>query len=91
MASIDSRGSTELVTPLPAGFACVDCASIPKDVPVDEVDAEIAEKLLSLPREIGAHPETGKPVHYGHETGELVLTTLGRAGSPMLRYRTGWS
>ncbi|HVU29625.1 MAG TPA: type I DNA topoisomerase [Sphingomicrobium sp.] len=37
-------------------------ASIPKDVPVDDVTAEFAEKLLSLPREIGAHPETGKPI-----------------------------
>jgi len=34
------------------------------------------------------HPETGKPVRPG-ETGELVLTTLGRYGSPLLRYRTG--
>ena len=37
-------------------------ASIPKDVPVADVDAEIAERLLSLPREIGPHPETGKPI-----------------------------
>ena len=37
-------------------------ASIPKDVPVADVTAEIAERLLSLPREIGAHPETGKPI-----------------------------
>src|SRR3982751_6917564 len=37
-------------------------ASIPKDVPVDDLTAEIAERLLSLPREIGAHPETGKPI-----------------------------
>jgi DNA topoisomerase-1 len=37
-------------------------ASIPKDVPVDDVTAEMAEKLLSLPREIGPHPESGKPI-----------------------------
>ena len=37
-------------------------ASIPKDVPVDDVTTELAERLLSLPREIGAHPETGKPI-----------------------------
>jgi DNA topoisomerase-1 len=37
-------------------------ASIPKDIPVSDVDAEVADRLLSLPREIGAHPETGKPI-----------------------------
>jgi DNA topoisomerase-1 len=37
-------------------------ASIPKDVPVDDVTTEVAERLLSLPREIGPHPETGKPI-----------------------------
>ena len=37
-------------------------ASIPKDVPVADVDVEMAERLLSLPREIGAHPETGNPI-----------------------------
>lgn len=34
------------------------------------------------------HPETARPVEPG-ERGELVLTTLGRLGSPLLRYRTG--
>jgi DNA topoisomerase-1 len=37
-------------------------ASIPKDVPVADVDADLAERLLSLPRAIGAHPETGQPI-----------------------------
>ena len=32
--------------------------------------------------------ETERPVPYG-EVGELILTTLGRAGCPLLRYRTG--
>lgn len=33
-------------------------------------------------------PETLKPVEHG-QPGELVLTVLGRPGSPILRYRTG--
>jgi phenylacetate-CoA ligase len=33
-------------------------------------------------------PATGRPVDEGGE-GELVLTNLGRAGSPLVRYRTG--
>jgi DNA topoisomerase-1 len=37
-------------------------ASIPKDIPLDDVTTEVAERLLTLPREIGAHPETGKPI-----------------------------
>ena len=45
-------------------------ASIPKDVPLEDVTTEIAERLLSLPREIGAHPETGK----------LITASIGRYG-----------
>jgi DNA topoisomerase I len=37
-------------------------ASIPKDVPLEDFTTEVAERLLSLPREIGPHPETGKPI-----------------------------
>ncbi|GIT13065.1 MAG: hypothetical protein CM1200mP34_4710 [Verrucomicrobiales bacterium] len=33
-------------------------------------------------------PETTGPIATGG-TGELVLTTLGRHGSPLIRYRTG--
>jgi DNA topoisomerase-1 len=37
-------------------------ASIPKDIPLEDVTADVADRLLSLPREIGMHPETGKPI-----------------------------
>jgi DNA topoisomerase-1 len=43
-------------------------ASIPKDIP--ELDLDWAVKLLSLPRSIGAHPETG----------EEITASIGRYG-----------
>jgi DNA topoisomerase-1 len=36
--------------------------SWPKDLPLEQASLDTALKLLSLPRELGAHPETGKKV-----------------------------
>jgi DNA topoisomerase-1 len=36
--------------------------SWPKELPLEQADLATALKLLSLPRELGAHPETGKKV-----------------------------
>jgi len=40
-------------------------ASIPKSVKAEDVDLEFALRLLSLPREVGLHPESGKPITAG--------------------------
>ena len=40
-------------------------ASIPRGWDVNEIDLEKALSLLRLPREVGLHPETGKPITAG--------------------------
>lgn len=36
--------------------------SIPRSIKVEDVDLKLAKKLLSLPREVGTHPETSLPI-----------------------------
>ena len=40
-------------------------ASLPKGVAPDEIDLDRAVALLSLPREVGRHPEDGEPIRAG--------------------------
>jgi DNA topoisomerase-1 len=42
-----------------------DRCSIPKDMEAAAIDLQQALRLLSLPRRIGLHPETGKPITAG--------------------------
>jgi DNA topoisomerase-1 len=51
-------------------------ASVPKDVPLADLDLDWAQRLLSLPREIGNHPETG----------EAIVASIGRYG-PYLQHQ----
>src|SRR6201996_2654836 len=40
-------------------------AGIPKNTSPNDVELDLALKLLSLPREVGKHPETGQPITAG--------------------------
>jgi DNA topoisomerase-1 len=37
-------------------------ASLPRDVPAADAELDVALRLLALPRGVGDHPETGKPI-----------------------------
>lgn len=71
---VDHAGATEVGA---WGFGC----GIDNTMHINELEF-IAEVI---------DPDTGKPapVIDGVERGELVLTNLGRIGSPVIRYRTG--
>jgi DNA topoisomerase-1 len=39
--------------------------SIPKDIPLEDVDFELAVQLMALPRDVGLHPESGNMITAG--------------------------
>jgi len=49
-------------------------SSIPKDIAVEDFDLDYALRLLSLPREVGMHPESGN----------VIMAGLGRYGPYLL-------
>tara|TARA_B100000676_G_scaffold309514_1_gene373271 strand:- start:191 stop:2833 length:2643 start_codon:yes stop_codon:yes gene_type:complete len=55
-------------------------ASLPKGMIPADISLEIALRLLSLPREVGPHPETGK----------IISAGIGRYG-PYLRYQSKYT
>lgn len=59
----------------PWGFECVEAPGA-----LHVIESEFIPEVID--------PKTGRPVADGG-TGELVLTNLGRVGSPLVRYRTG--
>ncbi len=73
---IDHWGMTEL------GPLAIECEASPNGMHILETEciAEIIDPQSSTP---------AQPDPTGAVTGELVITNLGRTGSPLIRYRTG--
>jgi DNA topoisomerase-1 len=65
-------------------------ASLPKGVKPDEVTLDMAVGLLSLPRTLGLHPETQRPVKAGlGRFGPYVLHDLGKGEAEFRSLKAG--
>ncbi len=79
----DHSGMTEI------GPLAIECPANPGGLHIVEDDyyAEVIDPATLAPLTPGPSPPEGRGENAG--LGELVLTNLGRIGSPLLRYRTG--
>lgn len=65
-------------------------ASLPKGVKVEDVTLEMAVGLLSLPRNLGTHPETGAKVQAGlGRFGPYVVHDRGKEGKDFRSLKSG--
>ncbi len=77
VVAVDKNGKKKKVTKKKKAAAPKPKRSpVPKNMPVDTVDLEKALALLTLPRDIGAHPDTG----------EMITAGIGPFG-PFLRHK----
>jgi DNA topoisomerase I len=65
-------------------------ASLPKGTKSEEVSLELAVNLLSLPRLLGTHPETGAPIKAGQGPfGPYVVHDRGKEGQDFRSLKAG--
>lgn len=77
---IDHAGATEIG---PWGFGWPDCCGL------HVIETNFIAEVLPLSSESSDYHTPPKAMTNSEELGELVLTSLGRYGAPVIRYRTG--
>jgi len=58
----DNNGKSEKKSSKKAGTKKPKRISIPKNIDINQIELEYASKLLTLPREVGIHPDTGQKI-----------------------------